>query len=90
MIDPTDWFDIPKSIVLAVLRALWWLAWDLCVQTVGWSIGWCVLRVLTLGRYPRERLGGLDDARTGTAWAVEIVGLAMLATVIWWVAGNRP
>ena len=60
MIDPTDWFDTPKSILLAVLRVLWWLAWDVCVQTVGWSIGWCVLRVLTLGRYPEERLGGVD------------------------------
>jgi hypothetical protein len=90
LIDPTDWLDTPKSIVLAVLRALWWLAWDVWVQTVGWSIGWCVLRVLTLGRYPRERLGGVDEAATGTSVVVEAVGLAVLAAGIWWLAGAWP
>lgn len=90
MIDPTDWIDTPKSIVLAVLRALWWLAMDLLIQTVGWSIGWCVLRVLTLGRYPEERLGGVDEAETGTAFLVEAVGLAALAAGIWGLAGALP
>ena len=90
MIDPTDWFDTPKSTLLAVLRALWWLAWDFCIQTVGWSIGWCVLRMLTLGRYPEERVGGVDGAETGTAILVEIVGLVVLALGIWWLAGEWP
>ena len=90
LIDPTDWFDTPKSIVLGVLRVLWWLAWDLCVQTVGWSIGWCVLRVLTLGRYPEERLGGVDEAVPHTAFVVEVVGLAVLAAGIWGLAGALP
>lgn len=82
MIDSTDWFDTPKSILLAVLRVLWWLAWDFCIQTVGWSIGWCALRGLTLGRYPGERLGGVDEASTGTAILVEAVGLVVLAAGI--------
>lgn len=90
MIDPTDWFDTPKSILLAVLRVLWWLAWDVCVQTVGWSIGRCVLRVLTLGRYPEERLGGVDEASSGTAIVVELVGLVVLAAGIWGLAGALP
>ena len=90
MIDPTDWFDTPKSILLGVLRALWWLAWDFCIQTVGWSIGWCVLRVLTLGRYPEERLGGVDEAVTHTAFVVEVVGLGVLAAGIWGLAGAWP
>lgn len=90
MIDPTDWFDTPKSIVLGVLRALWWLAWDFCVQTVGWSIGWCVLRLLTLGRYPPDCFDGLDGADTGTEIFVEIVGLVVLALGIWWLAGEWP
>lgn len=90
MLDPTDWIDLPKNLVLGVLRALWWLGWDFIIQTVGWSIGWCVLRVLTLGHYPRERLGDLAGASWVTSLWVELVGLAVLATTIWWLAGAWP
>mgnify|MGYP006201641485 FL=1 len=90
MIDLPDWLDAPRGLVLGVLRFLWWLAWDVCVQTVGWSIGWCVLRVLTLGRYPEERLGGVDEASSGTAIVVELVGLVVLAAGIWGLAGALP
>lgn len=90
MIDLPDWLDAPKGLVLGVLRVLWWLAWDVCIETVAWSVGWCVLRLVTLGRYPQERFGGVDDARTGTAALVEIVGLVVLALGIWWLAGEWP
>ncbi|MCB4362913.1 hypothetical protein KIH07_04165 [Hydrogenophaga taeniospiralis] len=90
MIGPTDWFDTPKSILLAALRVLRWLAMDLLIQTVGWSIGWFVLRVLTLGRCPGERLGGVDEAAPGTAFVVEVVGLGVLAVGIWGLAGALP
>ncbi len=90
MIDGPDVLDVPKSLVVAVLRFLWWLGWDVCVQTVGWSIGWSVLRLLTLGRYPAQRFRGLDDASAGTVVAVDIVGLVVLALGIWWLAGTWP
>ena len=90
MIDVPDWLDAPRGLVIGVLRFLWWLAWDVCVQTVGWSIGRCVLRVLTLGRYPEERLGGVDEASSGTAIVVELVGLVVLAAGIWGLAGALP
>ena len=41
MIDLPDWLDAPKGLVLGVLRVLWWLAWDVCIETVAWSVGWC-------------------------------------------------
>lgn len=88
MIAPTDWFDTPKSILLRVLRALWWLAWDFSIQTVGWSVGWCVLRLLTLGSYPEGPLGGVDGAPSSTAFWVEATGLAVLAVGIWGLAGT--
>ena len=88
--DPSDLFDTPKGIVLGVLRALWWLAWDFCIQTIGWSVGWCALRVLTLGRFPEERLGDVDEAPPRKALFVELVGLVVLATGIWALAGSLP
>jgi hypothetical protein len=90
VIDATDWLDAPKGLVVGVLRVLWWLAWDFCIQTVGWSIGWCVLRLLTLGRYPIEPLGGVDSAPGSTAFSVEVVGLTVLAVGIWVLAGTLP
>jgi hypothetical protein len=87
LIDVPDWLDAPRGLVLGVLRFLWWLAWDFCVQTVGWSIGWCALRIMTLGRYPQERFDGVDDAETGPAFLVEIVGLVVLAVGIWLLGG---
>ena len=90
MIDLPDWLEAPRGLVVGVLRVLWWLAWEVCIQTVGWSVGWCVLRIVTLGRYPQERFGGVDDAETGTAILVEIVGLLVLALAIWWLAGEWP
>lgn len=88
--DLSDWLDAPKGLVLGVLRVLWWLAWDVCIETVAWSVGWCTLRIVTLGRYPRERFGGVDDAGTGTALLVGIIGLVVLALGIWWLAGAWP
>jgi hypothetical protein len=90
LIDLPDWLDAPRGLVVGVLRVLWWLAWEVCIQTVGWSVGWCVLRIVTLGRFPQERFGGVDDAEKGTAILVEIVGLVVLALGIWWLAGEWP
>lgn len=49
-----------------------------------------MLRVLTLGRYPEERLGGVDEAGIYPAFVVEVVGLAVLAAGIWGLAGAWP
>ncbi|RZU38334.1 hypothetical protein EV700_2264 [Fluviicoccus keumensis] len=90
MLDPTDLFDLPKSILVGILRALWWLAWDFCVETIGWSIGWVALRVVTIDRFPKEALGGLDQANGFVASFVEVVGLVILATTIWLLSGLWP
>lgn len=90
MLDPSDIFDLPKSLFVGILRAVWWLAWDFCVETIGWSIGWLVLRLITLGQFPREPLGGVDQARTSLALFVDLVGLLTLASLIWVLSGSWP
>ena len=90
MIDITDIFSLPKSLVVAVLRGLWWLGWEFYVQTVGWSIGWLFLRVLTLGRFPEEGLGEVDGASPLRALLVEVTGLALLAFCTWWLTSEWP
>lgn len=90
MFDIPDIFELPKSAVLGILRFLWWLGWDLVVETVFWAVGWLVLRTLTLGQYPGERFGEQDAASWRTAFVVQIVGLLVLATLIWLLAGAWP
>ncbi|HEX5276660.1 MAG TPA: hypothetical protein VFW42_03210 [Fluviicoccus sp.] len=90
MLDPSDLLDLPRNVIVGILRVLWWLAWDFWVKTIGWSIGWLVLRVVTLGRFPREALGGFDQASGFVASFVEIVGLVILAAMIWRLSGFWP
>ena len=90
MIDPSDLLELPKSFFVGVLRALWWLAWDFCVETVGWSVGWLMLRLITFGQFPREPLSGVEQASTALSLFVEAVGLATLATSIWLLSGSWP
>lgn len=41
-----------------------------------------------LGRYPEERLGGVEGAGSHTAFVVEVVGLVVLAAGILGLAGR--
>ncbi len=68
---------------LWVARALWWLAWELMVRTIGWSIGWLVWRVLTLGRFPDTGFRELDETSDWAGILVELTGLAVLGGIIW-------
>lgn len=68
---------------LWLVRGLWWLAWDVVAHTVGWSIGWLLWRVLTLGHFPREGLGELDRSSPWVAALVELTGLAVLLVAMW-------
>ncbi|MEZ5701343.1 MAG: hypothetical protein R3E42_04280 [Burkholderiaceae bacterium] len=90
MFDASDLFDLPKSLFLGALRVLWWLAYDFLVQTIGWSAGWLVLRLLTLGSWPRESITELHQARTELAFFVEMVGLITIASLICLLSGHLP
>lgn len=90
MIDVDDVITVPKSVLSAVLRALWWLAWDFGVETIGWAIGWGFYRGVTAGRFPSENLGEQDETNAGVALLVEATGLVLLALAIWLVTSRWP
>ena len=90
MLDLSNLLDAPRSLVLGFLRLLWWFAWEFWVETVGWAIGWCVLRTLTLGRFPGEGLGEMNQASLPKALLVELVGLGTLALLIWALSHTWP
>lgn len=85
-----DLGDLSRAALVKLLRALWWLGWDFCVRTVGWSIGWMFLRIVTFGRFPREEIKQLDNAPWLLGMLVEILGLALLAMGIFAVSNAWP
>ncbi|WP_415891499.1 hypothetical protein ACMXYN_08925 [Neptuniibacter sp. PT8_73] len=74
-------------LVLWILRILQFLAWDLLVSSVGWSIGWFFYRTITFGYFPKESLGDLESCSWSKALFVELTGLAILASLIVFISG---
>ena len=68
---------------LWVARALWWLGWDFCVRTVGWSIGWPIWRLATWGSFPETGFRDIDETADWAIILVDLTGLAVLAITIW-------
>jgi hypothetical protein len=68
--------------ILWIARALWWLAWDFMVHTIGWSIGWYIWRGLTFGRFPEADLKEMEQASFWVSVLVELTGLAALGGAI--------
>ena len=85
-----DVSDLSRTAVVKVLRALWWLGWDFCVRTGGWSIGWVLLRAITLGRFPKEGIHQVDNAPWFLGLLVEVLGLLLLALSIFAVTHSWP
>ena len=65
-------------LLLGFLRILQFLAWDLFVSCVGWSVGWFFLRLITVGKFPSERLGDQHVCSFVKAMFVEFIGLAVI------------
>ncbi len=74
-------------IILTVAKSLLWLSWELIIQTIGWSIGWVVCRLVSFGTFPKERVSGIDDALWFVALIVEIIGLVFLVCMVNWLNG---
>lgn len=82
-----DLVDLSRP-ALWIARGLWWLGYEFAIRTVGWSIGWLIWRVLTLGRFPETEWGEIDEAALWASILVEITGLAALAGIIWMLSAH--
>lgn len=90
MLDLPDVISLPKTLVLWILRALWWLGWEFGVQTVGRSVGWSFCRAITFGYFPAEQLSELDEANPLIAFCIELLGLALIAFAIYLLSRSWP
>ena len=72
-------------IFLAIVRALIWLSWELMIQIIGWSIGWVICRAISFGCFPKENISEVDGAPIMVALIVEMIGLALLLFLAYWL-----
>ncbi len=70
------------KLILLLLRGLQFLAWDLLIESIGWTIGWYFYRIVTLGRYPAECQSEQDETYWAKALFIEATGLLVLAGLI--------
>ncbi len=82
--------DAIKPIIVGLLRLLWWLIWDACFHTIGWFVGWSVLKILALGRFPALAYHEQEYANAWLAFAVEVSGIALIAALLWWLTDFWP
>ncbi len=72
-------------IILGLLRVLQFFAWDVFVEPIGWTIGWCFYRTLSFGHWPQENLTELDRAGVLKSLFIELTGLGVLGLAIFLV-----
>lgn len=68
-----------------IVRALVWLIWEMCYEIIAWYVGWPIVRLLTFGQYPREKINEHEAASNLTMFMVGTIGfvfLIVLGTVL--------
>ena len=64
-----------------IFRGILWLAWDLSIQIIGWSVGWFFLRVISIGNFPKYKVSEQENAPFGQALLVELLGIAIIGFI---------
>jgi len=65
-----------------IFRGLLWLAWDLSIEIIGWTIGWIILRMVTIGKYPQFQLSEQDKVPLWQALSIEFLGVSALGLTV--------
>lgn len=68
--------------LLGFARFVLWLAWDMCLHTIPWWIGWPICRAVAFGRFPHAGWNEYEASGFGEALIVCGVGLALLAGAV--------
>ena len=74
------------NVVVALMRTLWFVVWELGVEGLGWWIGWPAARLATAGKFPTQGFAEQEHAPLRVALGLELLGLAILAVVITLIA----
>jgi hypothetical protein len=67
--------------LLAVVRFLLWFVWELLCETLLWYVGWPVVRVVTLGRFPKQGITQSEQEEPLVLFLVAGAGFVTLLTL---------
>lgn len=72
---------ILSPIVEVLMRFIAYIFVELIFGTICYSVGWCILKIFTLGKYPPKGDFSLGYNRNGSNTSCCIVGFIFIATV---------
>lgn len=79
MVELAETFVRPVlGIVLAILRGLLWLGWEVGFHIIGWTVGWVVCKIVTFGHLPDAAYSDVDNVDFWVALTIQIIGLLVL------------
>ncbi len=61
-----------------IVRAAVWLILEMFFEVIAWYVGWPIVRLLTLGKYPKDPINGCEEASVFTSVVVAMTGLVFL------------
>jgi len=67
-------FKLIARVILGIVRAIIWLTWELMCERLLWYLGWPALKLMTLGKYPKERFSEVNITTTSVHFFVALVG----------------
>lgn len=70
--------DMVGGVYYLIVRGLLWFVMNVLFKTVCWSVGWITLKILTLGRCPKQHSNEEKVARLGFfILTFQVVGIAL-------------
>ena len=62
--------------LLSFIRLLVYVSWELMYEKISWYLGWPVVRIITLGYFPREGISEEENAPLFIHFLVSLIGIA--------------
>jgi len=64
-----------------IVRPLVWLIWEFCCEVIAWYVEWPITKILTLGKFPNEKIHEHEQAALLTQFIVILVGIISLVSL---------
>ena len=62
--------------ILSFARLLVYVSWELMYEKISWYLGWPVVRIITIGYYPKEGISDEENAPIFIHFLVSLIGIA--------------
>ena len=74
-------FRLLLTIINVSARVLVFLFIDVCIEIIGWWVGWGTLRLITFGKYPARKISKYDGSFDIEEILISLFGLCILIAI---------